>query len=219
MKFIPTHFAAPVLVAVLSVIAGCSSDNSGSPNVAGASAGGSSSGGKAGSSSGGSVSVGGSATGGSAGSSAGSAGSSAGSSGSSAGSAGSSAGSAGSGGGEPAVEASFATVKSVIGLKCFGGGCHSDGGNPFQMKADDTLYASLTTHTTKNCGPVINKANPADSALIKILQGDCGTPPNTTQRMPLGICFDGDTDPESPCVQPPTIAAFQAWIAKGAPQQ
>ncbi|HEX2670026.1 MAG TPA: hypothetical protein VHM25_04085 [Polyangiaceae bacterium] len=203
MKLLFPQFTAPAIFAALALLAGCSSDNPSGGNTAGTSSGGSSSGGKGGSagSSGGSVSVGGAGSGGAAAGNAGS------------------LGTAGSAGGEPAVEASFATVKNVIALNCFGGGCHSDGGNPFQMKADDTLYASLTSHTTANCGPVINKASPADSALVKVLKGDCGTPPNTTPRMPLGTCFDGDTDPESPCIQPATIAAIQAWIAKGAPQQ
>jgi len=205
MKLLFSHFSVPVLLAASTLLAGCSSDNPAGGNTAGTSAGGASSGGKGGSggSNGGSVSGGGAGSGGAA-----------------AGGTAGSPGAAGTAGGGPAVEASFATVKNVIALNCFGGGCHSDGGNPFQMKADDTLYASLTTHTTANCGAVINKTSPADSALVKVLKGDCGTPPDKiTPRMPLGTCFDGDTDPESPCIQPATIAAIQAWIAKGAPKQ
>ncbi|HYP76045.1 MAG TPA: hypothetical protein VER12_08825 [Polyangiaceae bacterium] len=205
MKLLSPFFVAPAVLAILSSVAGCSSD-SGTPNdTAGASPGGAGAGGKAGSagSSGASVSGG---AGGSAGSV------------STAGSAG--AATAGSAGGT-AVEASFATVKGIIKLTCFGNGCHGQEGNPLQLAGNDDakLYATLTTHVTMNCGMLVNKANPAASALVKVLQGDCGTPPNVTPRMPFQTCFDGDTDPESPCIQPDKIAAIQAWIAKGAPQQ
>jgi hypothetical protein len=86
------------------------------------------------------------------------------------------------------------------------------------MKLDDKLYGILTTHETLNCGKLINTANPPDSALVKVLKGDCGTPPNITRRMPEDQCFEGDVDTEL-CVSPTRIAAIQAWIAKGAPQQ
>jgi len=105
---------------------------------------------------------------------------------------------------------------------CFGNGCHNQEGNPLQMPIDDKLYGKLTAHTTVNCGKLINTASPADSALVKVLQGDCGPMPrtkaNTTPRMPWDRCFDGDVDSEF-CVAPAKVAAIQAWIAKGAPQQ
>jgi len=205
MKLLSSFFVAPAVFALLSGIVGCSSDNGSTPNnTAGASPAGAGSAGKAGA----------------AGSSSGGAGGSAGSV-SAAGSSGAgTAGSAGSAGGAT-VEASFATVKGIIKLTCFGNGCHGQEGNPLQMSANDDakLYTTLTTHVTMNCGMLVNKANAADSALVKVLKGDCGTPPNVTPRMPFQTCFDGDTDPESPCVQPDKIAAIQAWIAKGAPQQ
>jgi hypothetical protein len=207
MKLLSSSVAAPVVLAAFSILVGCSSDNS-SAGAAGSGPGGASSGGKAGSagSSGGSVSVGGAGAGGTAGSVgiAGSAG----------------AGTAGAGtSGGPSVEASFATVKSMISSTCFGNGCHNGEGNRLQMPINDALYTTMMNHTTLNCGKLLNTANAADSALVKVLKGDCGTAPNTTPRMPLGICFDGDTDPDSPCIQPDKIAAIQAWIAKGAPQQ
>jgi len=92
-------------------------------------------------------------------------------------------------------------------------------GNPLQMKVDASLYGTLTTHMTMNCGKMVDIANPADSALVKVLKASCGTAPNVTPRMPFQVCMDGDTDPDSPCIQPDKIAAIQAWIAKGAPQQ
>jgi len=110
-------------------------------------------------------------------------------------------------------------VKSIISSTCFGGGCHNGEGNRLQMPINDALYTTLMNHMTLNCGKLVNTTNAADSALVKVLKGDCGTAPNTTPRMPFGICFDGDTDPDSPCIQPDKIAAIQAWIAKGAPQQ
>ena len=132
-------------------------------------------------------------------------------------------GAAGSGtAGGAAIEASFAMVKDLITTSCFGGnGCHGQEGNPMELKLDDSLYTTLTTHTTKTCGKVVNLTSPAESALVKLMQGSCGTPPNVTERMPFGgSCVDGDTDPDSTvCVPPAKIAAVQAWIAKGAPKQ
>lgn len=207
MKLLSSHFVAPVALALLSVLAGCSSDNSVPPGTSGASPGGASSGGKSGSagSSGGSVSGGGAGAGGSAGivGVAGSAG---------AGTAG--AGTAGAAGGT-SVPATFATVKSIISMSCFGNGCHGQEGNPLQMTVTDDakLYTTLLTHMTATCGAMVNKANPAESAIVKLLKGPC----NGTDRMPYQMCFEGDTD--YPCVTPDNIAAIQAWIANGAPQQ
>jgi hypothetical protein len=177
MKVLSSCFAVPAVLAALSILAGCSSDNS----PAASSSGGTSSGGKAGAggSSGGSLSVAG---------------------------AGGSAGLV-SGGGSAGAGASVA------------GGAHNGEGNRLQMPINDALYTTLMNHMTLNCGKLVNTTNAADSALVKVLKGDCGTAPNTTPRMPFGICFDGDTDPDSPCIQPDKIAAIQAWIAKGAPQQ
>lgn len=110
--------------------------------------------------------------------------------------------------------ASFATVKGIIMKSCFGNGCHGQEGNPLQMKLDDTLYTTLTTHMTMNCGMLVNKASPADSALVKLLKGSC----NGTERMPFGTCFDGDTPEDNAgCVPTADVNAIQAWIAAGAP--
>ena len=97
---------------------------------------------------------------------------------------------------------------------CFGGGCHDDPANPLQLKVDANLYMTLTTHVTKTCGKLVNTASPADSGLVKLLQGDC----NGTVRMPYGKCYEGDVGSDF-CVSDANIAAIQAWIAKGAPQQ
>lgn len=206
MKLLSSHFVAPVVLAVSSVLSGCSSDAP-SGGTAGSSPGGASSGGKAGSS-GGSVSGGGAGAGG-AGGSAGSI-SVAGSAG--AGTAG--AGTAGAAGGS-SIPATFATVKGIISMSCFGNGCHGQEGNPLQLTVTDDakLYMTLLTHMTATCGAMVNKANPAESAIVKLLKGPC----NGTDRMPFQMCFEGDTD--YPCVSPDNIAAIQAWIAKGAPQQ
>ena len=223
MKFQASLFAVPATLATVLFLVNCgSSDEPGTPGTAGAPAtGGSSSGtaGKAGSAGSGvsGAGAGGAAAG--AGGAAGSAGSGVSGGGAAGGSVGA-AGSAGSGtAGGSTFEASFATVKAVIETtSCLGSGCHGGEGNRLEMKVDDKLYGTLTTHVTLNCGKLINTASPADSAFIKVLQGDCGTPPNVTPRMPQDKCFQGDVDTES-CVNPGKIAAIQAWIAKGAPQQ
>lgn len=123
---------------------------------------------------------------------------------------GGSSGSAGSAvGGE--VPATFATIKSLIPTSCFGGVCHDLPEHPLNLKVDDKLYATLTTHVTETCGPLVKAGSPQDSALVKLLKGPC----NGTDRMPMGKCFaDGDEG----CVPPAYVAAIEQWIAKGAPQ-
>jgi len=218
MKRLSSYLVAPSVLAVLSILAGCSSSDPVSPAAGGSSAGGKP--GTAGASAagaGGSIAgAGGAGAGGTGGSpSAGGAGSGG------ANTAGAAGGlsSAGSGGAPVAAAMTFTSLKGIIMVTCFGNGCHSQEGNHLQMKLDDTLYTTLTTYTTQFCGKLVNTTTPAESALLKVLKGDCGTPPNmVTPRMPYGICFDGDTDPESPCIQPDKIAGIQAWIAKGAPK-
>ena len=197
MKQLFSHFTAPVLAAVsMLLVAGCSSDNSSAGNTAGTNSGGSSSGGNP-ASSGGGVSVGGAGTGG--------------------GGAGSATAGSGNAGG-PA--ASYAEVQAIILRSCFGAICHDLAENPLKLKPVETMYSTLTTHVTANCGKLVNTTSPADSALVKILQGSCGTAPNITERMPYQTCSDGDTPEESAgCVPTADVATIQAWIAKGATQQ
>lgn len=80
------------------------------------------------------------------------------------------------------------------------------------MEVGEKLYGTLTSYSTRTCGKLVNTAQPAESALVKLLRGSC----NGVQRMPFGVCVE-DGDPS--CVLPEYIAAIQAWIAKGAPQQ
>ena len=214
MKLLSTHFVAPAVLTALSFLAGCSSDSPAPNNSggAGSSAAGSSAAGKGGSAG----SVAGSSGGGAGGASAGAAGL-----GTAGGGAGGGTSAAGSGGGGDVVPATFATVKEMIGATpCTGGACHGAEGVPLHWTAEDpNLYTLVTTHVTKNCGKLVNTANPAESALVKVLQGDCGVAPNITMRMPYQNCWDGMPQTEYPCVPPEKVAAIQAWIAKGAPQQ
>jgi hypothetical protein len=141
-----------------------------------------------------------------------SAGASAGGSGASAGGSGASAGGGGaSGGSASGIEPSFAMLKGVIQGSCFGAICHDLPEHPLQLKLDDKLYGTLTSHMTKHCGPVLTPGDPQGSALVKLLKGPC----NGTDRMPYGKCFaDGDEG----CIGPEYIAAIEKWIANGAPQ-
>ena len=212
MKFSPSIFAVPATLLAVLLLANCSSDPAPAPPAsAGSTSATAGSAGKAGvAGSGGSAGGGASAGGASAG-------------GPSAGGSSAGAGTAGAGtAGGAAVDATYATVRSLLGgTKCNGGnGCHGQEGNPLPMANDDKLYGTLMSHTTKNCGKTINVASPADSALIKLMLGDCGTAPNVTPRMPREQCWDGDKPEENEyCVPTATVAAVQAWIAKGAPQQ
>jgi hypothetical protein len=111
--------------------------------------------------------------------------------------------------------AAYSAVKTLIGSSCFGNGCHSQEGNPLQMEIDDKLYGTLMSHTTKTCGKLINTASPADSAIIKLLKGDC----NGTMRMPYQMCWNGDPQDQAPCVSTANLTMLQNWIASGAPRQ
>ena len=103
-------------------------------------------------------------------------------------------------------------------MSCYGSSCHDLNEHPLHLGVDDPakLYTTLTTFTTTTCGKLVNTANPADSALIKLLQADC----NGVMRMPYGECFapsDPFYDPDV-CISPDKIAQIQAWIAAGAPK-
>jgi hypothetical protein len=118
-------------------------------------------------------------------------------------------GGAGSGGSAP--QPTFEGVKSMIQASCFGGLCHDLAEHKLKLKLDDALYTTLTTYSTKNCGPLVKVGSPQESALIKLLKGPCGE----TERMPYGKCFqDGDEG----CVSPEIIAALEQWIMSGAPK-
>jgi hypothetical protein len=111
------------------------------------------------------------------------------------------------------VAATFDTVKFILNqATCFGAGCHNDDQNPLNLRLDDQLRTRLTTHISKNCGniPVVNPGKPQESALIKILKGPCGP----TARMPFGCVSDEDAT----CIPADYVAAITQWIALGAPQ-
>ncbi|WP_437499155.1 hypothetical protein [Sorangium sp. So ce1099] len=115
-------------------------------------------------------------------------------------------GSTGSGSG---VEPTFETVKFVIeNVTCFGAGCHNDEMNRLDLQLDEDLHTRLVSHMTEDCGPLVDTANPQESALIKILKGPCGSTP----RMPLECVNDGDAK----CVPDDYIEAMTQWIADGA---
>lgn len=205
------------LLTLLAPLSGCSGDepsggSGGSGGSAGSSLGGAGMGGVAGGTAGAGGLAGGALGGGGAGVVGGGGAGGGGSGGGSGGNAGMGGSSGGGGaGGGAAIEASFATVKGIVERSCFGAPCHNEPGNPLQMKLDDTLYTTLTTHMTKNCGPVIKSGSPQESALVKLLKGPCGK----TDRMPLNKCFD---DGDEGCIAPDYIAAIEQWIAKGAPK-
>jgi len=221
MKFKASLFAAPAALAAVLSIANCGgsdtadpSGTAGSPAAGGAGTGAAGKGGAAGSAAG--APAAGLGGGGTPSAAAGAGGTGGGVP--SAGTAGKAGGSGGGTAGGAAVEATFNTVRSIIEMSCFGGnGCHGQEGNPMPLKLDSTLYASVTSHVTLNCGKLVDTTNAAQSALVKVMQGDCGTAPAVTARMPWDKCFEGEVDNEY-CVAPAKIAAVQAWIAKGAPQ-
>jgi hypothetical protein len=120
--------------------------------------------------------------------------------------------SVGTAGGPPAT---FATLKSVIGMSCYGGVCHDLPEHPFKMIMNDQLYMTILNHMTEHCGPALTPGNPGQSAIVKLLKDDC----NGTVRMPMGKCYAGDGDENEFCVPTATIAALEQWITNGAPPQ
>jgi hypothetical protein len=179
---------------------GVNSGGTASPGGGGSVSGGSAGAGTAGLSGGGSKSNGGVSGGGAGGSSSG----------------GASGGSTSGGSGGAMIPGpNFDTVKFVIeNVTCFGGLCHDLAENRLNLRVNQMnpdLHTRLTTHMTKECGKLVNTANPAESALVKILKGPCGATP----RMPSDGCMeDGDVK----CVPPNFIDAIQQWIAAGAPK-
>ena len=229
MKFRDSILAVPVVLAAALALTNCSDDNQrangntgGAPGGSGGSStggaplgtgglgtggasagsGGVSGGGSAGFSGGGSSGASGGGTGG-----LGTGGASAGSGGvSGGGSSGASGGGAGGG-----VPATFETVKNVIAMSCsMGTPCHTEPGNPLQMAVNDQLYATLTSHMTEHCGPLIKKGSPQESAFVRLMKGPCGG----TDRMPYIVC---SSDEDEACIAPNVIAAIEQWIASGAP--
>jgi hypothetical protein len=184
----------------LMVVAGCSADAISAPATAGM------------------TSVGGSAGtlagGGMAGSTLGGAGAATG--GAAAGAGGlATAGGSGSGGGMT-YPPTFQTFKTEVAPMCSGGLCHDLPEHPFYFKNDENLYMNLTKmHQSADCMmPVITPGNPDMSALIKLLQEDCGE----TLRMPYQKCWAGDPQDSDFCVKTPVLNALKEWIRRGAPE-
>ena len=215
MRFRFSSLAATATVAIVSSLAGCSS-----PADPADGTGGSSAGGKANTSGG--LSSGGSSSGGASKGGASNGGASSGGASSGGKSNGGSSGSptAGSGGGGSDIPPTFATVKLVFGggsgiHACASADCHGTGGNAppgdnLDLTDNDQLYTHLTTHVSKPCNnmKVVVPGKPAESALVSLLKGPCGTTP----RMPLGCVEALDN-----CIPNEYIAAVSQWIANGAP--
>lgn len=85
------------------------------------------------------------------------------------------------------------------------------------LVVSDQLYTELTTHISVACGniPLIAPGNPEQSALVKIIKGPCGVPPNDIPRMPNGCIVD---EFSNTCVPDDYIAAIEQWVRNGAPQ-
>ncbi len=107
----------------------------------------------------------------------------------------------------------FETVRVMFeGVPCSGSNCHNGGRNHFQVgKPADELYSYMMSFRTLECGKLIDKANPAESALVKYLRGPCGG----IERMPQFKCVE---DSDEWCVPEYYIAAIEQWIADGAPR-
>lgn len=108
------------------------------------------------------------------------------------------------------VEASFATLKAMLPMSCYGGVCHDLKEHPLYLGDESKLYQTLTTRSVEDCGPLIKPGSPRESALIKLLKGPCGD----VDRMPLNACSN---DGDEACIKPDVIAALETWIINGAP--
>jgi hypothetical protein len=100
---------------------------------------------------------------------------------------------------------------------CTASDCHGlNGPNVFQMttRNDDFLYESLTTHYSVNCGmTVVVPGHPEQSALVKIIKGECVGPCTTTGRMPKDCTPEMET-----CLPDDMISSIEKWILAGAPR-
>jgi hypothetical protein len=126
----------------------------------------------------------------------------------------------GSTGGSGAIAPTFATVKTVFAgggsiMGCASAPCHATGSmepptHPLSLQNDGRLYGTLTSYLSAACGnnKLVEPGNPAQSALIQILQGPCGSTP----RMPYLCTSDA-------CIPDDYIAALSQWIANCAPEQ
>jgi hypothetical protein len=127
-------------------------------------------------------------------------------------------------GGAGAVPATFATVKMAFGggggiMPCSAAPCHGVNGvappdHPLELHPtdDQRMYTTLLSYVSKACSnmKLVEPCRPAQSALITILKGKCGTTP----RMPYGCTTEtGD------CIPDDYITAVEKWIANGAPRQ
>lgn len=118
----------------------------------------------------------------------------------------------GSGGGGASLPPTFETFKGILQAQsCYGGLCHDFPENTLDLKLDDGLYARMMNYNTQKCGPLITPGDPEKSALVILLKREC----NGTARMPFGDCWD---DGGSECLSDDKIAAIEAWVAAGAPQ-
>ncbi|WP_437493993.1 hypothetical protein WME75_21615 [Sorangium sp. So ce1014] len=188
MKLRLSSFIAVAIVAILSPLAGCAE----TPDDTGGGGAGGAGGSDAGSTSASGSTSSGVGSGGSGG----------------AGSSSASTGGGGSTGSGSEIEPTFETVKYVAQSACFGAGCHNDDMNRLNLMIKEELHTTITSHISKNCGPLVNVGNPQESAIIKVLKGPCGGTP----RMPLECINDGD----AACVPPDYIEAITQWIADGA---
>jgi len=128
-------------------------------------------------------------------------------------------GAAGGGaGGAPVddIPATFETVELILGSNLGCRGCHGSD-MMMNLNGDPGLYMRLTTRVSHLCGdiPVVNKGNPEQSALVKMLRGTCPPP---FPIMPTG-CDPAMIDIDLVnCLESKYTNAVARWIAAGAPE-
>ena len=118
-----------------------------------------------------------------------------------------SAGRGGSAGTTSVSAPTFASVRTLITQACAEATCHGGRRNPNLGTA--SLYTTLTTTTVRECGSdrLVTPRDPANSAILELVQGQCGE-----LWMPEGC----DT---LPCIDAESIKLLTDWINAGAPQQ
>jgi hypothetical protein len=117
------------------------------------------------------------------------------------------------GGGGLLYPPTFETVKAILqsNYGCSGADCHGGNDHNVSLLVNSQLYMTLTTFISKcESLPLVTPGMPAQSALLKILNGPCGP----IRQMPDG-CTGGDF---GNCLKPEEIAPVEQWILMGAPQ-
>jgi hypothetical protein len=122
-----------------------------------------------------------------------------------------------------ALEPTFTIFKAMMVASpngpCFASDCHGTSDvhpERLVLEQDAGLLDRMKSHVAHNCNDllVIQPGEPQNSALVRALNGECiDAGGSALERMPGGC----NTTPDCNCFYPSWMAAIEAWITAGAP--